>query len=246
MCVAKGKLMPDNEKHPRSSPQTFTLQFGRPWTVLRPRVYRYLEAEYVEAFFKDGSLRLSSFSQFAKHPDEQRKDTAEGTAMKFGLGSQATIAIVGSTGHNCYVLCGTLHNIESVRTEFKQYDACIAIDDVAAFANAVSLRISFFTSGLEGPTLYQDARMINKNLGDIKAEDIMAQYKNADGTVKIEMIFDAARMLGGVEEFFIKHSQYAKQCEYRLLWAAGQQVEPFIDIKVPEAVKFCRHVTTEN
>jgi len=238
--------MPEYEKHPKSSPPTIDLNFGRPWSILRPRLYRYLEAEYVEAFFKDGSLRLSSFARFAQHPDEQRNDKAEGASTKFGLGSQATIAIVGARGHDCYVLCGTLHNTESVRSQFNQYDACIAIDNVVAFANEVSLKIPFFTRGMEGPALYQDARTINKNVGDMKAEDLIEKYKNPDGTVKMDMIFDAAGMLGGVEEFFIKHSQYAQQCEYRLLWATGQNVEPFIDIKVPGAIKFCRHVTTEN
>jgi hypothetical protein len=71
MCVAKGKLMPDNEKHPRSSPQTFTLQFGRPWTGLRPRVYRYLEAEYVEA--------ADEANQFLQHLKQARAAAAQVT-----------------------------------------------------------------------------------------------------------------------------------------------------------------------
>jgi len=172
-------------------------------------MYRYLEAKYVEAFFKDGSLRLSSFAQFAQHPDEQRKDTAEGVSSKFGVGSQATIGIFGSTGHNYYVLCGTLHNTDGVRKQFGQYDACIAIDNVVNFANAVSLKIPSFTGGIEGPALYQDERMIIKNLGKATTEELMEPYKNPDGTLKMEMIFDAAKRLGGVEEFFIKHSRYA-------------------------------------
>jgi len=94
--------------------------------------------------------------------------------------------------------------------------------------------------------LYQDETMILKNLGDMKVEEFMEPYKNPDGTVKMDMIFDAARMAGGVEEYFVKHSRFARECEYRLLWGSSEKVEPFIDIKVPEATRFCRHVTKEN
>jgi hypothetical protein len=137
-------------------------------------------------------------------------------------------------------------NIESVRKQFDNCDACIAIDDVTAFANVVSLKIPFFTCGMESHALYQDVRTINKNLGNITTEEFMEPYKNPDGTVKMDMIFDAARRLGGVEEFFIKQSRFAQQCEYRLLWATGGNVEPYVDIKVPEAIKICRHVTRKN
>ena len=238
--------MPDNEKHPKSSPPTFNLQFGRPWSIVRPRLYRHLEAKYVEAFFTDGSLRLSSFVHFSEHPNEQRRDTSEGRGMRMALGSQATIGIFGGKGHDCYVLCGTLHNTEGVRKEFDNCDACIAIDNVTEFAGAVSLKIPFFKGGFEGMALYQDETMILKNLGDMKVEEFMEPYKNPDGTVKMDMIFDAARMAGGVEEYFVKHSHFARECEYRLLWGSSEKVEPFIDIKVPEATRFCRHVTKEN
>jgi hypothetical protein len=104
--------------HPKSSPQTLNTNFGRQWQIVRPRLYRYLDAKYVEDFFRDGSLRLSSFVRFAKHPDEQLRDTREGFGSRFGLGSQVTISMVSGRGHDCYVLCATLHNTEAVRKVF--------------------------------------------------------------------------------------------------------------------------------
>ncbi len=238
--------MADHEKHPSSSPPSLDMQFGRQWQILRPRVYRFLEARYVDAFFNDGSLRLSSFAHFAKHPDEERKDKSEGASTKFGVGSQATFGVVGSTGQNFYVLCGTLHNTEAARKEFGQYDACIAIDNVTAFANAVSFHIPYFTGGLEGSAIYKDQRTINRNIGDTTSQEVMEKYRDADGNLSMDMVFDLARSLGGNEELFLKHSRYAKECEYRVLWGTRQKTEAFIDIKVPEARQFCRHVTTEN
>ena len=88
--------------------------------------------------------------------------------------------------------------------------------------------------------------MIIKNIGAVKPKELLERYKNPDGTIRMDMMQEVARMTGGVEEYFVKHSQHAKECEYRLLWATGGNVEPFIDIKVPEAIRFCRCVTRES
>ena len=234
------------EQHPKSSPQTLVMNFGRQWSIVRPRLYRHLEAKYVESFFRDGSLRLSSFAHFAKHPDEQLRDTAEGIGSRFGVGSQATIAMVGGRGTDCFVLCATLHNTEDVRQQFG-HSACIAIDNVAGFANAVSLKLPYFTHGFEGSVIYTDETAIYKDIGAATTEELMERYRNPDGkTLSMDMLRDMAQMTGGIEEYFIKHSRHAQECEYRLLWATSQTVEPFIDIKVPDARQFCRHVTTES
>jgi hypothetical protein len=239
--------MPEsNEAHPKSSPSTLTLNFTRQWSIVRPRLYRHMEAKYVDSFFNDGSLRLSSFEQFAKHPDEKLRDTGEGKGVRYGLGSQATIALVGGRGMDCYVLCATLHNTEGVRRQFGHSDACIAIDDILGFANAISLKIPFFTHGFEGPVIYQDETTIKRNIGAVKAEELIERYKNPDGTVRMDMIQELAQMTGGIEEYFVKYSRHAQECEYRLLWATGGNVEPFIEIKVPGAIRFCRHVTKES
>src|SRR4051812_23850100 len=110
--------MSDNEAHPKTSPNIMNINFTRQWSVVRPRLYRHLPTTYVDSFFNDGSLRLSSFAQFAKHPDENLRDTGEGRGSRFGIGSQATIAIFGGRGMDCYVLCATLHNTLEVRKHF--------------------------------------------------------------------------------------------------------------------------------
>ncbi|MGY4627172.1 hypothetical protein [Bradyrhizobium sp. USDA 4486] len=228
-------------KHPTASPPSFNIQFNRSWTVLRPRLYRFLEAQYVEAFFKDGSLRLSSFSQFAKHPDEQRQDAQEGTGIRFGLGKNLTMVTVQGRGSDCYVLCGTLNNTAEMRKLFPQYDACLVIDDITAFANTVSTKIPF-VGGLEGIAIYQDEPTITKSVG-LTAEALLDKYRVPDGNISMDMLRDTMNTVGGPEEYFIKHSRYSAQCEYKLLWATGQPVSPFIDIKVPEAIQFCRRLS---
>jgi hypothetical protein len=58
----------------------------------------------------------------------------------------------------------------------------------------------------------------------------------------MDMLQDIAKMTGGIEEYFIKQSRHAQECEYRLLWATSQTVEPFVDIKVPDARQFCTRI----
>jgi hypothetical protein len=90
--------------------------------------------------------------------------------------------------------------------------------------------------------IYQDDTTIERNIGDLQADELIEKHKNPDGTLRMDMISEMASMTGGIEELFIKHSRYAQQCEYRILWASNQNVDSFIDIKVPEARQFCRRV----
>jgi hypothetical protein len=231
-------------EHPKSSLQTIDLNFGRRWSIVRPRLYRHMDAKYVESFFRDGSLRLSSFASFAKHPDEQLRDKAEGIGSRFLIGNKVTVNMVAGRGSDCYVLCFTLHNTEEVGKQFG-HNACIAVDNITGFANAVSLKLPF-THGFEGPIIYQDDTTIYKDIGSTTAEELMERYRNPNGTLDMSMLQGTHTRAGGIEEYFIKHSRHAKECEYRLLWTTSQTVGEFIDIKVPDAIQFCRHVTTES
>jgi hypothetical protein len=65
---------------PNYKPLTWMVQ-----TVRNLVVYRYLPQEFVDAFFTSGRLRISTFSQFAKHADEQRADPQEGSTSIIGM-----------------------------------------------------------------------------------------------------------------------------------------------------------------
>ena len=101
-------------------PRHFICQFTREWRVRKPYVYRYMDRKYVDRFFEDGSLRLSSFSSFAKHSDEERQDEAEGSGMVVHVcpdGDAKTMTAMLGQGENAYVLCGsTLYEPELAET----------------------------------------------------------------------------------------------------------------------------------
>lgn len=234
---------------PSSSPSFTAIQFSWPWRIIKPRVYRYMDNKYVEDFFKDGSLRISSFKKFAEHPDEKLRDENEGSGVRLLTGSEATVLTVQARGLDCYVLCGSTLNTKSTINKWKASNAnngCLVIDNTMAFSYAVSSHIMGFKGGYEGLAIYQDGTTILKHIESLKGSDLLETYRRPDGSMDMKMMFDLGQAAGGIEEVFLKHSSHADESEYRILWSTSQSLEDYIDIKVPEARQFCRHIDPEN
>lgn len=212
------------------------------WEVIRPRVFRYLEAKYVDAFFKDGFLRLSSFSRFAQHADEQRKDASEGMGVREGIGENAHVIMATGRGHDCYVLCGSTIYNEAAQELFPDADACFAIDDTVRFAIEVARAIAGFKGGLEGPAIYQDNTIIRRDLGEEKIEELLEKHRLPDGNLDMRMLGEMQAKVGGFEEFFIKQSRFSAQAEYRFLWSVNGTADDYVDLKVPQALNYCRRI----
>lgn len=149
-----------------------------------------------------------------------------------------TVATVQGRGHDCYVLCASVIDLPG---RYTGCDACFAIDDIIQFASAVAFKIPYFVRGWEGHVIYQD-EPITKDLGDVRAEDQLEKYRQPDGTISMNFLSDVANRVGGPEELFLKRRKHAGDFEYRLLWASGEPTEEIIDIKVPEALAFCRRL----
>lgn len=229
--------------HPAGQLINFTVQFTQPWQVVRPRVFRFLPQKYVDDFFADGSLRLSSFNQFAKHADEERKDGAEGKGVRTGIGEQATVFLASGVGSDCYVLCGSLIYSDQMRRTFPGADGSFVIDDTMGFAGAIARALPGFKGGMEGPAIYQDDTTIRRDMGPTSIEELVDAHKRPDNTIDMNLLLQLQGQVGGTEEFFTKHSRYANQAEYRLLWGIDGHAQDFIDLKVPAARQFCRKLT---
>ena len=135
------------------------------WFNRSPRVYRFLERKYVDAFFATGALRLSSFAQFAKHTDEQRLDGKEGTfsmAYRPPGDSGDVVILTGGVGKDAYVLSACLVPSAEVMQSFGA-DSAIVIHDPSSFARAVAATVPGFTHGFDGPCSYQSRRFVQRN-----------------------------------------------------------------------------------
>lgn len=223
-----------------SQPQSsIQIGFQRPWQIRRPLVYRYLDRQWVDAFFETGTLRLSSFATFSQHGDEQRKDEHEGSGVVVHENPDKknpfTIFSKISQGQNSYVLCGSTRFDPEIGKAFNA-DSGFRINDPTAFANAISSHIPGFRAGMEGLCNYRGRKAVDRAIQNYQLED----FENPDGqTIDMEKAMQAVFGVAGDELFFLKLTQYAIQSEYRFLWFTHQKGHDSKVIECPEALQFC-------
>lgn len=203
------------------------------WRTFSPVVYRYLDRKFVDAFFEDGSLRLSSFAQCKKHADEERLDLEEGSLrLALSDGKTGTLRTVYELefSDTAYLLCTTLWHNKQLMEDFG-CDSFIRIHDPAEFGRRVAAHVPGFHGGGEGPCMYQHLRLIEASLPpesdtDTSSAGLPIQAK--------------ARELIQRYALFLKHKAFAHQAEYRLIWMSSSKDLPnYLDIKVPEARELC-------
>jgi hypothetical protein len=211
-----------------------SLAFSRPWTFRVPFLTRQLQAKYVDAFFADGTLRLSSFDVFRKHPDKLRRDEQEGRIHMEITGPNSRTAVVAINGQEAYVMCAS--TIETALPTDGSMSA-FRILDTLGFANAISAQIPGFLGGTEGLCSYRDNTMLRKAdprpfESPPEGEDVEKWFEEHD------------RRIGkhSIDAFFVKESRFSHEAEYRFIWFASGQHRDYIDIECPAARQFCERV----
>jgi hypothetical protein len=208
------------------------------YNICTPTLFRFLDTKYSELFFKDGSLRLSSFSKFKKHTDEQRFDDKEGKSFfvhRTSHNGGQSITARATHGINAYVLCATMRCDKGLMNSFNS-NSYIRINNSTQFGMAIAKHIPGLISAFEGPCLYQDKKIIDKDLGYIN----LNRFTNPNTKeVDKNAINDFLVSKMGHYPLFLKEKSFAHQSEYRFVWITRQKETDSIDIKVPEAIKFC-------
>ena len=207
------------------------------WNICTPNLFRFLNSEYVDSFFKEGSLRISSFSQFHKHEDEQRLDKNEGSTMfvhRTSQGGGQTITAWSTHGVRAYVLCAAMRYDKSLMELFG-CNSYFRITNSTNFGMAIARQIPGLVAAFEGPCLYQDKKIIEQDLGHININ----QFKDPQGQIRKEMLNDFIVSKMAHYPLFLKEKSFAHQVEYRYVWIVKNKESDFLDIKLPEAVQFC-------
>lgn len=219
-------------------PAIMNLAFNSPWSIIRPTVFRFLDKKYVDDFFKDGSLRLSSFERFSRHRDEQRKDDSEGKALASLDDGEMTAFYVSQFGHDCYVLCGSVSSSGEMSRAFG--NSAIVIEDTTSFAATVAHALPGYRTGIEGLCNYHDGKLIRKRVEQGYLQKSLENHRLPDGRINMELARDIINNTA-IEQLFLKEKKFAHQMEYRLLWMCSS-IEEQIDIKVPDARQFCKRI----
>jgi hypothetical protein len=205
----------------------------QPWHIRTPAVVRYLEAQYVDEFFTDGKLRLTSFATFRTYEDEQAGDPHDGRTYQEVMGPNHHGVVVATNGAANYVLCSSTVESDAMADLWRR-DAGIRILDTFGFAQAVAQRIPGFLFGMEGPCTYvHDLTVIvrdDRTLVLPAEKDIEAWAARMDADV-------AER---GKESFFRKRLLYSPQSEYRFVWIGTGAERPYLKVECPEARQYCQ------
>jgi hypothetical protein len=210
------------------------LPIGYNWEVRTPIVDRLMRRGYVDSFFQDGSLRLSSFESFRKHPDEGRRDSEEGKAAMKIISPKSNLSAIAFNGQEAYVLCGSMAEARPSN----EY-ACIRIKDTLAFAATAARQIPGFIGGTEGSCIYRANTFY-------EATDEHSFSPPKDGEDPESWMEKQNAVIGNHmrSKFFIKHARFAAESEYRMVWFCDGSPRTFIDVKCPKAIQFCERVGT--
>lgn len=139
-------------------------------------------------------------------------------------------------GHDAYVLCGSMLPSNELLTRFSA-DSAIVICDTTEFAREIAKHIPGFRTGIEGPCSYQYRRIIEKDLGWVDfgtREDTEDMSRLDHGAVR--RFYEA---LNSGDAYFLKREEHRHQVEYRFVWLTDEPVRSFLDIKVPDARRYC-------
>jgi hypothetical protein len=213
------------------------LSFIRQWTIYHPIVTRYLKSEHVDAFFKDGTLRLSPFRLFRENPDEQQGDDREGRIAAELRGPNSRHVVQAVNGQASFVLCGGLVENKGMEASFST-EAAFRILDTVRFADFVSRHIPGFVAGMQGNCIYRDDTILRKKFAHHFEPPVAERDAETWSARQDQLISEQTR-----EGFFIKHLKYAHQNEYRLIWfALGDESKEPLFVKCPDARNLCERV----
>ncbi|NJN82366.1 MAG: hypothetical protein HC802_08885 [Caldilineaceae bacterium] len=187
-------------------------------------VIKMAKEEHVDAFFRDGSLRLGTFSYYYTFDHEEIGDHSEGSFILVGHCPPTTAFVEIGGGFDHYVFCCFCGEVDQACLRRFEYDSSFQIVDVEGFAAAIQKRLSALSYRF--------------------AECVYSRDKVVVGRVERDFDFSvmSARLLDLVNEakYFVKPDKYSHQSEFRLTWQMPSDVDIPLDFQCPEAVQYCR------
>lgn len=211
---------------------------GKP--ILQPTsVYRYMHQKYVDQFFEEGLLQLSSFESNRTIEDAIRQDKREGTGAIFVVSrDRQRVQPLMARAFDHRMLCLSSSAETDRLMEHFKVDGCFEVKNTTGFGYEVAKTLNHFQFGLEGVVTYQTdyQRYLlleqHEELPDLMVadppNDVLFKYLDFIGRTNQDMLYT-------------KPVEFAHESEYRFTWRCTSE-NPIL-IKCPEAVKYCRRIT---
>ena len=203
-----------------------------------PYLYRYENQNYIDDFFENGNLYISSFQNYIKYDDNELGDTTEGSAWNTAnLSNDKQITILSTSGSNDYTFCTSTIFDEKLMGKFSR-NSVFRIKDPINFILEITRSLNRVHNVLHGNCIYVDDRIITKNYLDLDSSIV----ENSDGQVMLDKVFQLNNEIQGIDSYFLKKRKYPQQAEYRIIWQTDREVNGGIIINCPEAIKFCEKI----
>jgi hypothetical protein len=203
-----------------------------------PFLYRYENQKYIDIFFENGELFISSFHNYKKYKDNELGDIDEGKSMNFAKSdNDLTLGSYVTTGMNEYSFCTSTILDESLFNTFSR-NSVFRIKDPLNFILEITRSLQRVHQVMHGQCLYLDQRMLTKNVSGVNMESL----KSKEGGISFEKLIQVSNYVQGLDAYFLKQKKYQHQSEYRILWQTDREVKNGIVIYCPEAIQYCEKV----
>lgn len=203
-----------------------------------PYLYRYENKIWIDDFFETGNIKLSSFKNYKKHPDNQLGDNEEGNSMNIVSGNNdKMIGTYTTVGDNEYCFCTSTVLDDKLKSTFNR-DSVFRIFDPLNFMLEITRSLTRVEGVIFGNCVYLNQRIISSQIQKSIGISELKDDKDPD-KISFEKMMEASAPSLSRHRFFLKHIKYQEQCEYRLLWTVDNAFEEGIVLNCPEARKFC-------
>jgi hypothetical protein len=120
-------------------------------------VYRYMDQVFIDQFFNDGTIKLSSFQSNREKENDIRKDENEGfrtfKIISRDRKRQYDLTVDDRDTHR--MLCTSVDlDLDNLNTRFG--GGCFKITNTFAFSMAIARKLELFERGQEGLVQYSD------------------------------------------------------------------------------------------
>lgn len=207
-----------------------------------PSIYRFMDKKYVDRFFENGELRLSTYRRTRQLEDANRRDEGEGNNWLFGGDGRRRLEAKTEVGSNAYLLCSSLSR-NHVKPDGTAYNSCLFIEDPTRFFEIITDKLMqeepSLSAALRGPCVYNDKNIVKKI-----EESMMANLFNLPDEQVVSSLMYMTNFVGGNQAYFTKDMENAWEAEYRMLWLLDKNIdEEHRTIFVPEARDICSSIS---
>lgn len=206
------------------------------------KIYRYLNREFVDAFFDTGKLMLSSFDR-CRTLEDARGDPREGKANFFVKSGEHAVSGGFNSGRNTRLLCGS-RVLSSTLMEKFGVDDYFIIRRPLHFLYAVSDCIPDVISFHCGDVIYEDNGIETANE---ESPFLPFDFHNPDEDAAKEW-FDAQnrhlsqwihQSVGNSGWFTKRHTPYHDEFEYRFTWTLATLASGSLLVDCTKALEYC-------